>query len=352
MIFYIIPSIIFIISFADYIKGCKLKKSIFMLTLFILTVVCTFRSISTESFYGYDTNSYVEFYNDSYLDNNLNLELGYKFINIVVHIFTDNYRYLFFIISAVTMLYIYKYITYNTHNIFIALLAYISIFYYIRDFSQIRASLAYAIAIYGTRYIIEENGTKFLLNSILATTIHSSAIFILLLYPIKKFQIKKIYLYIILLISIILTQIDWMKSFANLLSQFSYNNYIRSFIIYTNYYEPRGLDSKFILYIAIAFCGVYIKDIKNIKSKIYDINIYILVFGIFIAGLFNGSEVISIRLSELYLTSIIVVISKFKHITTNKNIELIVVIITSVILIIYNFLLIKSLAQHGTIHYI
>lgn len=134
MVFYIIPSIIFIISFSEYIESEKLKKYIFMFVLFTLVILCTFKSKYLESFYGYDTNEYIKFYNNAYYKFDSSLEVGYKFLNLIIHKFSSNDRYLFFVVSIITMIFLGKYICNNTDNIYIALLAYISIFFYIRDF--------------------------------------------------------------------------------------------------------------------------------------------------------------------------------------------------------------------------
>ncbi|MEG0844251.1 MAG: EpsG family protein [Romboutsia sp.] len=350
MIFYILPSIIFIISFSDYMKNYKLKKAIFMLILFILVIFCTFKSVSTESFYGYDTNQYIKFYNNFYYRFDSSLEVGYRLLNLIIHMFSSDYKYLFLVMSLLTIFFIGKYIDYNTDNKFIALLAYVCIFYYIRDLSQIRAALGYAMAIYSVKYLMEGKTKVFFMYTILATSIHSSSIFMILVYPLRKLKLKKSHLYIILLISMLLTNVDWMKSSLDLFSKFADNDYVRSFMIYTNYYDSRGLDSKFLLYILISFIGIYIKDNPNIKSEIYEINIYILVFGIFIAGLFNGSEVISIRLSELYITSMIIIISKFKNIVNDRYLEVIMHISICLFLIVYNIAFINSLSQYGIMY--
>ena len=350
MIFYIIPIIIVIISFCDYIKDKKIRKLILSLILIGLVIFSTFRNTSIESFYGNDTNEYIKFYNSSYYNNNKDFETGYTALNIVIHKFTENPIYLFFIMSLLTMYFFYKYISYYTENELISILAYICIFYYIRDLSQMRAALAYAIVIYSSIYIIEKNPIKFIFFIIIATTIHFSSIFIIFIYPLSKLKFKRKHLYLILFISLLITKINWMEPSLSLISNFYTNKYIKSFIIYTTYYEPRGIDVKFLLYFIIAIASVYIKDLKNVKSEKYELNLYIFIFGIVIASIFNRSEVISIRLSELYITSLIITISYFKNITTNKYLNLTYHTITCWFLITYNIFFIQSLSQYGILY--
>lgn len=346
MYLYILPSIVFIISFSDYIREKKLKDNILIGVLLTLVLVSTFRSSSLDIFYGYDTNQYINFYNEVSLEKDT-FEIGYTILNLMIKIFTDNYRYVFFIMSLLTMYFLYKYVYYYTENRFIAILAYISIFYFIRDLSQMRAALSYAICAYSTIYILENRPKRFLLYVALATSIHFSSILTLILYPIYKLRLSKIYLYIILITAIILFKVDLMNIISDLFGMLGENKYTTSFINYTLDTNARGLDSKVLLYIAITICGIYIKDFKSIKSDRYDINIYMVVLGIFIAGLFNGSEIISVRLSELFLTSMIVIFSRFKDVIEDKNLEVVFHILTGLFLIAYNMFFIYSLSKYG-----
>lgn len=346
MLLYILPSIVFILTFSDYIRDKKVNKYVLILVLLILSLIATLRSSSLEVFYGHDTNEYIKFYNNVLYDKD-SFEFGYVMLNCAIRIFADNYRWLFFIMSILTMYFLYKYISYYTDNKFIAILAYISIFYYIRDLSQMRAALAYSICGYSTIYILKKNPKKFLLYSILATSLHFSSILMILIYPIYKLKLNKKHLYIILIISIILFKLDWIDYVSSFVGQLSRNKYTISFINYTVDSNIRGIDSKVLLYIVITMCGISIKEHKFIKSDKYNINIYMLVLGIFIAGLFNGSEIISVRLSELFITSMIIVFSKFKDIINDKNLEIIVHIITGLFLVVYNMFFIFSLAKYG-----
>lgn len=346
MYLYILPSIVFIISFSDYIRERKLKDFILIAVFTTLVLVSTFRSSSLDIFYGYDTNQYINFYNNASLEKD-NFEIGYTVLNLILKIFTDNYRYLFFIMSLLTMYFLYKNTSYYTKNRFIAILAYVSLFYFIRDLGQMRAALSYAICAYSTIYILENNPKKFLLYVAIATSIHFSSILILILYPVYNMKLSKIHLYIILILAIILFKVDLMNIISNLFSMLGENKYTTSFINYTLDTKARGFDSKVLLYIAITICGIYIKDFKRIKSDKYDINIYMLVLGIFIAGLFNGSEIISVRLSELFLTSMVVILSRFKDIIVDKNLEIVFHILIGLFLITYNMFFIYSLSQYG-----
>lgn len=346
MFLYILPSIIFIISICEYIKDEKIKKYNLIFLFFIMSILCTFRSNSSDIFYGYDTNEYIKFFNNPSLDGG-NFEIGYKFINFIIRFFTDDYRVLFLIISALTMIFLYKYISYYTDNKIIALLAYVCIFYFIRDFSQIRASLAYAICAYSSIYIVENKPIKFILYIALSSLIHFSSIFMLLMYPISKLKLNKKILYFIVFISVILFNVDLMKYIINIVSLLGENKLTRSFTIYTNYYGARGLDGKMILYIMISLIGIYIKDYNSIKSNKYNINIYMIVMGILVAGLFNSSEVISVRMSELFITPMIIILSKIKDIAKDKNLEFIFHILSGMFLLIYNLFFIKSLAIYG-----
>ena len=348
MALYFLPSIIFMTTYTEYANNKNLRKIILISIFFSLILMETFRSTSLDTFYGYDTNEYIKFYN-AVLYNQSGFEIGYATLNLLLRSMTTDYRYLFFIMSFGTMFFLSKSIDYYTENKSIALLSYICIFLYIRDLSQMRASLAYSICIYSTIYLLENNKKKFLMYIILATSIHFSSILMLIIYPIYKFKPTKKQLYIILVISLLLFKLNlsWMNNFLDIVSTLPKNKFTTSFINYNNNINSRGLDNKVMLYLFISLFGVYIKDYNNIKSDKYDINIYMLVIGIFIAAIFNGSEIISVRLSELFITSMIIVISKFKDITNYKYLEILYHYLTCLFLIIYNIFFILSLSKYG-----
>lgn len=347
ILLYIIPSIVCLISFGDYIKEKKIKKYILIVICLILVFITTTRSTSLNIFYGHDTNSYINFFNNLGRGDTSKFEIGYVAINIIIKFFTNNYRYVFCVMSLMTMYFLYKYIRYYTDNEFICILAYVCIFYYLRDIGQMRAALAYSICIYSTIYLIEEKNKKFLIYILLATTIHFSSIFMLTLYPMYKLKLSRKSLTILLIISLVLFGFEWLDFIRDIAYRLPESKYTISLINYTSNSRARGIDSKVMLYMLISIVGIYIKDNDNIKSLKYDINIYSLVLGMFIAGVFNGSEVISVRLSELFITSIIVVISRFKDIANNERIEVIYHVLTCLFFIVYNFFLISSLTEYG-----
>ena len=113
-------------------------------------------------------------------------EIGYVLLNQIVSFLGGNFNVLLFVITLLSMLCIYQTCKFykNKINVFIAMLAYM-LLYYQMSFNFIRQMLAASIALYGTTYLAQGKKIKSLLWCIVAGCMHNTAFFyipIILIY--------------------------------------------------------------------------------------------------------------------------------------------------------------------------
>ena len=125
------------------------------------------------------------------------VEVGYRFLNNFFHLFSDNFQiYLAIVavISVVPVLILYK--RESRHSIFV-----ISLFLWIAPFSLyfsgLRQIIAMAFGVFAYYFTKNRKPIPFILCILLATTFHSSAFILLLLYPIYHAKITKNWLYVV-----------------------------------------------------------------------------------------------------------------------------------------------------------
>ena len=109
-------------------------------------------------------------------------EKGFYFIGVIVKTFTDNIQIYLTVVAGLSLFFLYK--SLKRYSIFplIGLCAYIARFFMGRNLVQIRAGLAYAIIIWGIKYIQEKKFWKYLLVVYIASLFHTSAWIALPLY--------------------------------------------------------------------------------------------------------------------------------------------------------------------------
>lgn len=141
-----------------------------------------------------------------------NTEIGIQIIYKLFIFAGLTYKHFLAVFSLVGLLLILKTIERYTQNVAFVLTLYF-IFPFLIDVVQIRNFMIMAIVLYGTRYLIEDKikGTfKFVVLVILASTIHYSASFYLLLLLVKQKGIKSL-----LILSVVITFISIISIYSN-----------------------------------------------------------------------------------------------------------------------------------------
>lgn len=180
----------FIFSFLyEYMKPKKriYSKCIFILIVVTLALLFSMREFIFEDF-GTDYYSYKEWYSnvtsETIVKDSLK-NLGYNILNYVVKCIFNNYYIFLFICGIIINYCILKFIEKNCNTFSLPLLVYISLFY-TNTFNITRQWIACAIFLYGFSYIKEKKFLKYFIVCVISFLFHSSAIFLILLYPILR----------------------------------------------------------------------------------------------------------------------------------------------------------------------
>lgn len=172
----------------------KLNKSFWILSIAILTIVIGCR----KSGVGVDDWQYELIYKRTLEHGPIaefiqeKMEPGYLLLNYIVGIFTSDFQVFLFIISLISILFYYKAIEYERKNVNLFLTVFLfGTIMYLYFFGIIRLFLASSIIAYALRFVFEKNSKKFILFTLLATSIHYSAIFMLFLLYFSTEQYDK-----------------------------------------------------------------------------------------------------------------------------------------------------------------
>ena len=216
VVFLISEVLAMIISFKDRENNNKKMKLLAIMIIIIISLLGGLRGITI----GTDLNVYGEKWfniavNSSsfvtYKSTISTTDIGYIFLNYIVSRFTNNFNIYLFIHQLicngiiVSVLYKHK----NKTPFAISLLCYLCIFYG-RTFNILRQAVALSIVFYGISKLINNQEKKFIIYVLIATLFHFTAIFSIVILPIKKIcysenKRKDIYIFTIILITILVT---------------------------------------------------------------------------------------------------------------------------------------------------
>ncbi|WP_133067103.1 EpsG family protein [Eubacterium maltosivorans] len=175
------------------VKGSLKRKKIIYLTIVFLQMffLAGFRSINV----GYDTEQYVNyFYILSNTDfsqlfqqaSTLYIEPGYAIMNKIIALFTSDYQWLLIIMSFVTLLGYAIFIYRCSDNVYLSVFLFITLGFFYFTMRVMRQALAIMLICNAIYYLYKNKKTPFVILVLFASTIHSSAIFFLLLLLIPK----------------------------------------------------------------------------------------------------------------------------------------------------------------------
>lgn len=194
-------------------------------------LICIISSIQMVFIIGFRDNVGTDFQNYVSIFEGINkfsisnfslkrVEPGYLLLNRVIGILFGNFSViLHFIIALLTIFFIIKIIYEKSYNCFISIYLFISFCLFYSIMNQSRQGLAISITLYSIKYLINDKRIKYFITILIATTIHYSAIVMLLLlfvYNLEvNFKVIKRYIFIsiiaLLNINIIISLLQYTK---------------------------------------------------------------------------------------------------------------------------------------------
>ncbi len=188
---YLMLVITFLLAFLSRIYKNKNKK------ISIILYICSFITLLLFSGYreyllpenkiGTDYNYYIEWFNS-----NIKLSygnFGFNIIIIFIRIFTLNYIPMFLISSFLILVGIYIYAYKNTKYYELSILIFMASMMFV-SFNIIRQWIACSVFLIAYKYLKEKDIKKYILLIFLASLFHSSALILILLYPIVNLNIN------------------------------------------------------------------------------------------------------------------------------------------------------------------
>lgn len=171
-------------------------KWIFIFSFIILFFVSAFRGDFSTDYKGYE-DIYIRF--NSYSLSDLlkrplwfeNPETGYLIFQYIIKSIFNDVLFIFIVSSAL--------IVYSNLNVirkecvlpFLGIFLYVHIGGYYQSFNLLRQSLAIAIVLLGTKFLIERKAVRYFLIVLIASTIHTSVLIMLPFYFIAQIKISK-----------------------------------------------------------------------------------------------------------------------------------------------------------------
>ena len=263
------------------------------------------RYIYAEVFQGLHTSiANGELFNKAFIEY-FGKEPIFGLINDAIALFTPN-RYIFILVYTLFVYGIYSFNFYlYTRNTYLALLIFEGLMFFF-TFTYLRQILAAGIIWIAIPYIAKRQLKKYILFVIIATLIHNSAIYMILLYfiPRKKNKGKKI---ILLMIFLFFLGISGITKFIFSLSGNAISN--ERIAGYANTAEV-GFRIEYVIE-SVLFLILFFKNYKKIGNDSYSLtmaNTYLMFCGLL---LFFCKSSDGGRISWYCLIGIIVILEKF-----------------------------------------
>ena len=331
LILFILLLYVFVHSFKRGSKKSKEKIFLFISFLLLFVLVAT-----REMTMGNDTQTYLQVFKKCSMMGfdalNLKYETGYLVFNVLLSYISARPRFFMIIMSLIFNAGVFYFIKDNSKNYLLSVIMYICMLFYYNSMTMMRQFLALVIVLFSYSALKKGKNIRFFLLVILASTIHSSALIALLLFPCYKMSHTKKKITLIFLVSLIaMLSLDKIIPFIA--------DFLGKNDLYTNRIGSESLSNvlHFLVFLIIYLFSLY--EVKRNKAnKVEKENFYLNV--LFLAAMINMISINMNILSRaaLYFNvfAIVIVPTLINDYIKNKNNVKIVNIALVSILLIYS----------------
>ena len=266
-------------SFFDINRNRTAIKAV--TTFYILSIAICF--IGLRYYTGADWSAYIKYFNNvDWSDKTYGF--GYKALNIFSRSVINDYHFCQFLATVIFCLSIYWFYKKNSNYIFLSLFLAI-VFYFSNLFmAQVRQSLAIAMLLLGSNYLIENKWVKYAACVFIATLFHITAVFALVCLLLKVHFPKFLQILLVLLGFILIRFPNITIQFLLLLSNFITGVYHDLIVGYLNSKKFGGgaeLNSGLYFY-AKQLLALFIILFYKPRSHLNIITVNALIFSVFI----------------------------------------------------------------------
>lgn len=198
MLFFVYFFIIAICSaYTVFVNGRKSKKLLFLFCLF------SFVLTGVRWKYGGDWDAYLAYFKGiTDVDFVVPFEYGWVILSTIVNYLTGSYVIFQFLIASFVFYVIYHYIKELSPFPLVSYLVFFSTT--AGEIGYVRSSVAVAIVLYSLTFVLKRSWFKFILCILWASSLHSSALIGLLLYPVFYVKIRYRYVFLFFLLNTLL----------------------------------------------------------------------------------------------------------------------------------------------------
>jgi hypothetical protein len=271
--------LVFLAGLYDLKKPSFNIHSLLLIVIFISIIGLRY-DVGTDYFAYYDFFGRVR---ESYLD--VNFEPGFSFLIYQLIYFGFSAESIMLIIAFASMFFTYLGVKSNSKAIAISLMIYFCLYLIPMNFNAIGQGLSIALFLFSLKYILSGDFFKVLIISLVAFSLHSSGIFILLAYAVSRLSLKQEHCIAILSGSLFLVLVN------NQISSYIINspiNFIANKVSsYSNLFEGDVSFASYLirLFIFLPFI-LYYKRLSIDDRKIF--SIYLLSLLLYGLLFFNG----------------------------------------------------------------
>ncbi|WP_163468928.1 EpsG family protein [Fusobacterium sp. IOR10] len=298
-----------------------------------------FLVLSLRSVYlGADTIRYVNYFKlfskTSFIDllsNKLTIERGFAIFNKIVGLISDNERYFLVVTSFIILFSIIKFIYKNSNIPWLSLFLFLSLGNFTSIFNILRQLIAISILINTFGYIRDREIKKFLLFYFVAVSIHTTAVFFIIIYIIYPFKINYIYIFYSFLSSCLIYLFS--NKLLNLLFHYSNKYEIR----YSENLRSGNGKGMLIMLATVLFVGYFLEKLEIKKDKNY--MFYHMINIAVILQIISLKFALFSRVVSYFSIGLIVFIPNIIYKIKEKNSRFIVIIVVCLLTSYYFYIL-------------
>lgn len=162
---------------ASFLDISRRQVAIKKVTAFYLMIIAVC-FIGLRYYTGADWSGYIKYFNNvDWTDRTYGF--GYKVLNILSRSIIDDYYFCQFIATCIFCLSIYRFYKKTSEYFFLSLFLAIVLYFSSLFMAQVRQSLAVAVLLFGSNYLIDGKRIKYAVCVLVATLFHMTAVFAL-----------------------------------------------------------------------------------------------------------------------------------------------------------------------------
>lgn len=268
-------------------------------TFLIVFFICFFLMLALRhETIGRDLNSYKTHFNNyssaSYSEYPIfSEEWLFKWLNIFIGKFTDNYQIYLIIMATLTVLPIaFVYCTERNHG-YVQMIIFVNMSTFIMLFSGIRQSLAIAMGMIAYQFVKRKKLIWFLVFAYLALALHHSGFMVFLMYPMYHAKLRKEHLiYIVPIVTLIFIFKARIFTYLNKILSESSDNYGSEI-------NETGAYMSLVLFILITIFSYVVSEDEKMDDEAFGLrNFLVLAVAL---QCFSSLHTLSMRLNYYYI---------------------------------------------------